>query len=112
MKACGLVVEYNPFHNGHVLHARESREKTGADVVVAVMSGPFLQRGEPAIVSKWTRAEMALNGGIDLVIELPYAFATQKAEIFAKGSISLLESLGCDSFCFGSEDGRIEPFIT
>ncbi|MFS0595292.1 nucleotidyltransferase [Peribacillus frigoritolerans] len=111
MKACGLVVEYNPFHNGHVLHARESREKTGADVVVAVMSGPFLQRGEPAIVSKWTRAEMALNGGIDLVIELPYAFATQKAEIFAKGSIALLESLGCDSFCFGSEDGKIEPFI-
>ncbi|MFF2586830.1 nucleotidyltransferase [Peribacillus butanolivorans] len=112
MKACGLVVEYNPFHNGHVLHARESRENTGADVVVAVMSGPFLQRGEPAIVSKWARAEMALRGGIDLVIELPYAFATQKAEIFAKGSISLLEYLGCDSFCFGSEDGRIEPFIT
>ncbi|MFD6206837.1 nucleotidyltransferase [Peribacillus sp. NPDC060253] len=112
MKACGLVVEYNPFHNGHVLHARESRETTGADVVVAVMSGPFLQRGEPAIVSKWARTEMALNGGIDLVIELPYAFATQKAEIFANGSISLLESLGCDSFCFGSEDGRIEPFIT
>ncbi|MFB7640897.1 nucleotidyltransferase [Peribacillus butanolivorans] len=112
MKACGLVVEYNPFHNGHVLHARESRENTGANVVVAVMSGPFLQRGEPAIVSKWARAEMALRGGIDLVIELPYAFATQKAEIFAKGSISLLEYLGCDSFCFGSEDGRIEPFIT
>ncbi|MFD6439822.1 nucleotidyltransferase [Peribacillus sp. NPDC060186] len=112
MKACGLVVEYNPFHNGHVLHARESRENTGADVVVAVMSGPFLQRGEPAIVSKWARAEMALQGGVDLVIELPYAFATQKAEIFAKGSISLLEYLGCDSFCFGSEDGRIEPFIT
>ncbi|WP_057915063.1 nucleotidyltransferase [Peribacillus muralis] len=112
MKACGLVVEYNPFHNGHVLHARKSREKTGADIVVAVMSGPFLQRGEPALVSKWTRAAMALQGGIDLVIELPYAFATQKAEIFAKGSISLLEYLGCDSFCFGSEDGRIEPFIT
>lgn len=93
MKACGLVVEYNPFHNGHVLHARESRENTGADVVVAVMSGPFLQRGEPAIVSKWARAEMALRGGIDLVIELPYAFATQKAEIFAKGSISLWNTL-------------------
>ncbi|KWW11565.1 MULTISPECIES: nucleotidyltransferase [Peribacillus] len=112
MKACGLVVEYNPFHNGHVLHARKSREESGADIVVAVMSGPFLQRGEPALVSKWTRAAMALQGGIDLVLELPYAFATQKAEIFARGSISLLEYLGCDSFCFGSEDGRIEPFIT
>ena len=111
MKSCGLVVEYNPFHNGHALHARESREKTGADVIVAVMSGPFLQRGEPALVSKWARTEMALLGGIDLVIELPYPFAVQKAEIFAKGSISLLESLGCDTFCFGSEDGRIEPFI-
>ena len=111
MKACGLVVEYNPFHNGHALHARESRKNTGADVIVAVMSGPFLQRGEPALISKWARAEMALKCGIDLVIELPYAYATQKAEIFAKGSISLLESLGCDSFCFGSEDGRIEPFI-
>lgn len=111
MKACGLVVEYNPFHNGHALHARESRKNTGADVIVAVMSGPFLQRGEPALISKWARAEMALKCGIDLVIELPYAYATQKAEIFAKGSISLLESLGCDAFCFGSEDGRIEPFI-
>ena len=111
MKSCGLVVEYNPFHNGHALHARESRQKTESDVVVAVMSGPFLQRGEPALVSKWSRTEMALQGGIDLVIELPYTFAVQKAEIFAKGSISLLEYLGCDSFCFGSEDGRIEPFI-
>ncbi|WP_285766500.1 nucleotidyltransferase [Peribacillus sp. SI8-4] len=112
MKACGLVVEYNPFHNGHVLHARKSREETGADIVVAVMSGPFLQRGEPALVSKWARAAMALQGGIDLVIELPYAFATQKAEIFARGSIALLEYIGCGSFCFGSEDGRIDPFIT
>ncbi|MGE7601909.1 nucleotidyltransferase [Peribacillus sp. NPDC097675] len=111
MKSCGLVVEYNPFHNGHALHAKESKQKTGADVVVAVMSGPFLQRGEPALVSKWARTEMALLGGIDLVIELPYPFAVQKAEIFAKGSISLLESIGCDTFCFGSEDGRIEPFI-
>ncbi|MBR8644933.1 nucleotidyltransferase family protein [[Brevibacterium] frigoritolerans] len=76
------------------------------------MSGVLLTAWRAAIVSKWTRAEMALNGGIDLVIELPYAFATQKAEIFAKGSITLLESLGCDSLlCFGSEDGKIEPFI-
>lgn len=111
MKAVGVVVEYNPFHNGHRLHIQESKRKTGADVVIAVMSGDFLQRGEPALVNKWVRTEMALQGGIDLVIELPYRFATTNAEIFARGSISLLESLCCDYFCFGSEVGDISPFI-
>ena len=111
MKAVGVVVEYNPFHNGHRLHIQESKRKTGADVVIAVMSGPFLQRGEPALVSKWARADMALQGGIDLVIELPYRFATANAETFAHGSISLLEALHCDYFCFGSEEGSLSPFI-
>ncbi|WP_328585745.1 nucleotidyltransferase [Rossellomorea aquimaris] len=112
MKATGVIVEYNPFHNGHLLHLQETKKVSGADVVVAVMSGHFLQRGEPAIVSKWARARMALEAGVDLVIELPYAFATQHAETFAKGSISLLDSIGCDSFCFGSEDGDIDSFET
>lgn len=111
MKAVGVVVEYNPFHNGHRLHIQESKRQTGADVVIAVMSGPFLQRGEPALVSKWARTEMALLGGIDLVIELPYRFATANAETFARGSISLLESLHCDYFCFGSENGELSPFV-
>ena len=70
------------------------------------MSGSFLQRGEPAFVSKWARTDMALQGGIDLVIELPYSFATANAELFARGAIHLLEALRCDSFCFGSEDGQ------
>lgn len=111
MKAVGLVVEYNPFHNGHIAHIQESKRVTDADVVIAVMSGSFLQRGEPALVSKWARADMALQAGVDLVIELPYRFATANAELFARGSIHLLEALHCDTFCFGSEDGNIASFI-
>ncbi|MFJ5622222.1 nucleotidyltransferase [Peribacillus loiseleuriae] len=111
MKAVGIVVEYNPFHNGHVYHAVESKQAANADVVIAIMSGSFLQRGEPALVNKWARAKMALAGGVDLVFELPYPFATQQAGIFAQGAISILETLDCDAFCFGSEDGRLEPFM-
>ncbi|CAH0346875.1 nucleotidyltransferase [Bacillus sp. CECT 9360] len=112
MKAVGLVVEYNPFHNGHAYHLKKSKEAADADTVIAVMSGPFLQRGEPSLISKWARTEMALQAGVDLVIELPYPFASQKAEIFARGAISILEALQCDSFCFGSENGQIEPFLS
>ncbi|MFD0049201.1 nucleotidyltransferase [Actinomycetes bacterium NPDC127524] len=111
MRAVGVVVEHNPFHNGHAFHIAQSRKKSGADIVAAVMSGPFLQRGEPSLVSKWARAEMALSGGADLVIELPFAFAPHSAEIFARGSISILEALKCEAFCFGSEEGKIEPFL-
>ncbi|MDX1770791.1 MAG: nucleotidyltransferase [Planococcaceae bacterium] len=111
MRATGVVVEHNPFHNGHLYHIKESRKNTGADVVIAVMSGNFLQRGEPALVDKWSRTKMALQGGVDIVIELPYVFATAQASDFAKGSIALLEAAGCTDFCFGSEQGSIEPFI-
>ena len=110
MKATGIVVEYNPFHNGHLHHVQESRKKTDSDIIIAVMSGNFLQRGEPALVDKWTRAKMALSSGVDLIIELPYAFATAQASDFAKGAIYLLESLKCESFCFGSEEGSLEAF--
>ena len=111
MNALGLVVEYNPFHNGHFYHFAESKKETNADVVIAVMSGNFLQRGEPALVSKWERTKMALSCGVDLVIELPYAFATQKANTFANGAVSILEALKCQSLCFGSEVGKISSFI-
>lgn len=111
LKATGVVVEYNPFHNGHFYHIKESRKKTAPDILIAVMSGNFLQRGEPALVNKWTRAEMALQAGVDIVIELPYVFATAQASDFAYGSIALLEAIGCEAFCFGSEEGSIEPFI-
>ncbi len=111
MRATGVVVEHNPFHNGHLYHIKESRKNTGADVVIAVMSGNFLQRGEPSLVDKWSRTKMAIQGGVDIVIELPYVFATAQASDFAKGSIALLEAAGCTDFCFGSEQGSIEPFI-
>ena len=110
MKATGIVVEYNPLHNGHVYHAKQARLNTGADIIIAVMSGNFLQRGEPAIVDKWTRTKMALASGVDIVIELPYRFATANAPVFAHGAIELLDAIGCSAFCFGSEDGQIEPF--
>lgn len=110
MKSVGLIVEYNPFHNGHYYHMHQSIRETKADVTVAVMSGYFLQRGEPALVSKWLRTRMALEGGADVVVELPYAFSTGKAEIFANGAISLLTSLKVDDVCFGSEEGTILPF--
>lgn len=80
MKSTGLIVEYNPFHNGHLHHVEQARQLTNADVIIAVMSGNFLQRGEPAIVSKWARAKMALSAGVDLVVELPYVFAVQHAK--------------------------------
>lgn len=107
----GIVVEYNPFHNGHLHHIKEARRKTNADVIIAVMSGNFLQRGEPAIVSKWARAQMALEAGVDLVIELPYTFAVQQAEMFANGAIALLNALGCENFCFGSESGDVQSLV-
>lgn len=111
MNALGLIVEYNPFHNGHLYHLTESKKEANAEVVIAVMSGYFLQRGEPALVSKWTRTKMALQNGVDIVVELPYAFSTQSAELFAKGAVSILDSLFCHSLCFGSELGKVEPFL-
>ncbi|WP_368503976.1 nucleotidyltransferase [Alkalihalophilus sp. As8PL] len=110
MRSVGVVVEYNPLHNGHAYHLQEARKITEADVVIAVMSGCFLQRGEPALLSKWERAKMALLAGVDVVVELPYAYSTQKAEVFAEGAIKVLSALGVDNINFGSEMGVIEPF--
>lgn len=110
MRTVGIIVEYNPFHNGHAYHIQKSLELTGAEAVVAVMSGHFLQRGEPAVMNKWARAETALRGGCDLVIELPLAYSVQPAEWFAYGAVSLLEATGVvDALCFGSESGDVRP---
>ncbi|WP_219836625.1 nucleotidyltransferase [Paenibacillus sp. R14(2021)] len=110
MRTVGIIVEYNPFHNGHHYHLQQSLKITESDAVVAVMSGHFLQRGEPALLNKWTRAEMALRGGCDVVIELPVAYSTQAAEWFAYGACALLEATGVvDALCFGSEAGDIAP---
>ena len=112
MRTVGVIVEYNPFHNGHRHHLEESVRATGADAVVAVMSGHFLQRGEPALMDKWARAETALRSGCDLVIELPVAYATSAAEWFAYGAVGLLDATGVvDCFCFGSESGDIGTLL-
>jgi predicted nucleotidyltransferase len=109
MKVLGLITEYNPFHNGHLYHLRESKRISGASHTVAVMSGHFLQRGEPAIADKWTRAAMAVASGVDLVLELPVIYACSSADHFARGSILLLDQLGCvTDICFGSENGRLD----
>lgn len=112
LKSVGLVVEYNPFHNGHKYHIDQARKQTEAEIVIAVMSGSFLQRGEPALLSKWERTKMALDAGVDLVVELPYAFSVQTAEAFATGAVRILTELGSDSLHFGSEEGKIESFYT
>ncbi|MEJ2519373.1 MAG: nucleotidyltransferase [Desulfuromonadales bacterium] len=109
MHVVGLITEYNPFHNGHLHHLQKSLHITGAEASVAVMSGHFLQRGEPALVDKWVRTEMALAAGVDLVFELPFPFACNSAPHFALGGVRSLAALGVvDALCFGSESGRLE----
>ncbi|MCD8083596.1 MAG: nucleotidyltransferase family protein [Clostridiales bacterium] len=108
MKTAAVIAEYNPFHNGHFYQLREIRRQTGADAIVAVMSGDYVQRGEAAVFDKYTRTRMALSCGVDLVLELPVALATSSAEDFAAGAVSLLDDLGViDLLCFGSESGDL-----
>lgn len=113
MRVAGIVAEYNPFHNGHAYHIEKTREQDGgceATHVVAVMSGSFVQRGEPAILTKFDRAQAALAGGADLVLELPVPWSLASAEKFAFGAVSALEALGCvDILSFGSEVGALAP---
>ena len=106
MKVNGIIAEYNPFHNGHEYQLKESLRRTGAEYTIVVMSGNFVQRGAPALVGKFRRAEMALHGGADLVLELPTLYSTSSAEYFAIGAVTLLDKLGVvDNLCFGSESG-------
>lgn len=107
-KSVGIIAEYNPFHNGHLYHIEESRRITGAEVVVCVMSGNFLQRGQMAIADKWERAEAAVRCGADLVVELPTVFACNSAAYFGSAAVEILENLGVDYISFGSESGNID----
>ena len=100
----GIIAEYNPFHNGHLYHLLKSKEEAKADSVIAVIGGNFTQRGEPSLVDKWSKAEMALANGADLVIELPTLYSTSSAENFADGAIKILNSLKVvNAISFGSE---------
>lgn len=112
MNSLGIIAEYNPFHKGHAYHIAGARELSGADCVIVVMSGNFVQRGEPAVIDKYIRTQTALLNGADLVIELPVVSATGSAQYFAKGSIAVLKELQTRYLCFGSEAGDMAPFYT
>ena len=108
-KILGIICEYNPFHNGHLHHIEESKNIVHPDYTVAIMSGNFVQRGDAAMFDKWSRAEMALNNGVDLVIELPVVYSISSAENYAAGSLKILDSLGKNTtLSFGSECGDID----
>ncbi len=109
MKVCGIVAEYNPLHNGHLYHLKESKKISNADYTIVVMGGNFMQRGTPAIIDKYERARNALSCGVDLIVELPAYYAIGSAEYFAMGAVSLLDKLGVVStLSFGSEWGDTE----
>lgn len=108
LQATGIIVEYNPFHNGHAYHVQQARQLTQADAVVAVMSGNFVQRGAPAILDKWQRTTQALANGVDLVVELPPTQAVQPADRFATAGIQTLAALGCQNVVFGTENPEID----
>ena len=110
MKTAAVIAEFNPFHNGHTALLRKAKDRTGADFIVVVMSGDFVQRGEPAVMEKFTRTRIALMNGADLVLELPHYYSLGSAEYFARGAIALLNRLGCiDTLVFGSECGDLAP---
>lgn len=110
MKVVGFITEYNPFHYGHKLHMESSLKATDATHSIAVMSGSFVQRGEPSLIDKWSKAKMAIDNGVDLVIELPFIYSIQSAELFAYGGISILNCLNIVNYlAFGSEIGEVKP---
>lgn len=112
MKICAVIAEYNPFHLGHLKHIDYIKSTLGADKIIVIMSGNFTQRGEIAVLDKFTRAKHAVIAGADVVIELPTVFALSNAETFAKGAIKLIKSLGVvNSICFGVESGTAEQYV-
>lgn len=108
MKKIGIICEYNPFHNGHLYHLNKIKEMFPEHKIVLVMSGNFTQRGDVSVINKWDKTDIALHFGVDLVIELPFVFATQGADIFARASIEILDKIGVDYLVFGSESNDVK----
>jgi predicted nucleotidyltransferase len=109
LKISAIIAEYNPIHNGHVFHINKTKELSNCDGIIGIMSGNFVQRGQPALIDKWSRSKLAVLNGIDLVIELPAIYSISSAEFFSYGAVSLLNNLNVvDSLCFGSESGNLE----
>lgn len=111
MKITGIITEYNPFHYGHLHHIKQARSQSKCDLLICIMSGNFVQRGEPAIIDKWERAKYALANGCDIVFELPFIYATQSAAYFAQGAVELLHLAHVDTICFGSECNDLNQLI-
>lgn len=110
MEIAGVITEYNPFHNGHLYHLQQTKKLTEAEALICIMNGNFVQRGYPAIIDKWSRTKMALDNGVDLVIELPVVYGIRSAEYFADGAVSLLAATGIvNHLVFGSEQGQLKP---
>ena len=108
MKVIGLIAEYNPFHNGHLYQINKIKELYPDSIIIAVVSSVFTQRGDISILNKWDKTNICLDNGIDIVIELPFVFATQSSDIFGTGAVKLLEELNIDTLVFGTESDNIE----
>lgn len=108
MKSIGVIAEYNPFHNGHLYHLQKIKEMFPKDIVIVVLGGHFMQRGETSIINKWDKTNLALTFGADIIIELPFPFATQSADFFARGALEILNYLKVETIVFGSESNNIE----
>lgn len=110
--AVGIIAEYNPFHNGHLYHLKKIKEKFPEEEIVLVMNGHYTQRGTVSIIDKWKKVEIAKKAGINLIVELPFPFATQSADFFSYGAITILEKLKIEKFVFGSETEDIKTLTT
>lgn len=108
MKVVGLICEYNPFHYGHLYQINKIKEKYPDSILIAVISSNFTERGEISILNKWDKCDIALDNGIDIVIELPFVYATQSSDIFAKGAVKILEKFQVEALVFGTESDTIE----
>ena len=108
MKSVGIIAEYNPFHNGHLYHLKKVKELYPDHTIILVMNGNFTERGDVSIIDKWKKTEIAKEAGIDLIVELPFPFATQSADYFSYGAITILEHLKVERVIFGSESDNIE----
>ena len=107
----GIICEYNPFHNGHLYHLNKVKELFPNEIITLVLIGNFVNRGDVSVINKWDKTKLALDYGVDLIVELPFMFATQSADIYAYGAISILDNLKCDYLVFGSESNDIDTLI-
>ena len=108
MKIIGIIAEYNPFHNGHLYQINKIKESYPNSILIGVVSSSFTQRGDISILNKWDKTKVALDNGLDLVVELPFVYATQSSDIFAKGAIDILNKLKIDTLVFGTESDNID----